>query len=405
MQKQALAGVKVCDFTWAIAGPFMTKYLADYGATVVRVESASRPCFLRFSGPYKDGEPGMDRSGYFAFFNSNKYSISLDLNNGNGLEVAKRLIAWADIVCENFTPGIMEKWNLGYEEIKKINPEVVMVRSSGQGQEGPYSKVPIGGNWLTSLTGFTWASGWPDRPPVQPFGVYTDFIAPRFAVAATLAALDYRRRTGIGQCLDISQLEAGMQLLSPLLLDYIVNDREERQKGNSSPCAAPHGVYPCCDGQWCAIAVFSPRQWEAFCQVLGNPKWTKDRKFATLLGRKKNEEELNNLVSKSTSTLNGREIVEQLQSLGVPAGMVQNTKDLRDDPQLKYRHAFWDIDHPILGKYCHLGQAAILSKTPARPRMPAPCLGQHTEYVCREFLKISNEEFVDLLARGAFGDF
>jgi crotonobetainyl-CoA:carnitine CoA-transferase CaiB-like acyl-CoA transferase len=403
MNRRALEGVKVLDFTWVVAGPLMTKYLADYGGTVIRIESLEHPCFLRTSGPYKDNEAGPDRSGYFAFLNSNKYSMLLKLDHPRGLEVARRLVSWADIVAESFVPGTLAKLGLGYEEIRKIKPDIIMVSCSGQGQTGPAARVPIAGNWLVALSGFPWFSGWPDRESVQPFGPYTDFIAPRYGAVAVLAALRYKQRTGKGQYIDFSQLEAGIQFLLPAILDYTANRRQSGSMGNASLSAAPHGVYPCSGGRWCAISVSNEDEWVAFCNVIGNRALAKEPRFATLLSRKQNEDDLNRLVSEWTIKFSPEEVMTATQEAGVPAGVVASAKDLSEDLQLRHRNHFWTLKHEGIGEYDHLGQASILSKTPARGEMPSPCLGEHTEYVCKQFLSMSDEEFVELLNEGILG--
>ena len=266
---QALKDVKVLDFTWVVAGPIMTKYLADYGATVLRVESRDKPCFLRTSGPFKDNIADLDHSGYFAFFNSNKYSISVRIDHPKGREVIRRLVLWADVIAESFRPGVLSKLRLDYASVCKIKPDIIMMSCSGQGQTGPAAAVPIAGNWLVALSGFPSFSGWPCGAPSQPFGPYTDFIGPRFGAVAILAALRYKRLTGKGQHIDLSQLEAGIQFLAPAFLDYGVNGRQPVRRGNADPAAAPHGVYPCAEGRWCAIAVCSDEEWRGFCLATG----------------------------------------------------------------------------------------------------------------------------------------
>lgn len=400
--KQALEGIKVADFGWAAAGPITTRYLAAHGATVVRVESAQRPDALRTSGPFKDKKAGVDRSGNFAILNANKYSISINLKNPQGKQVARKLIAWADIVSENFTPGVMERHELGYEEIRKINPHIIMLRTSNQGQTGSQAKQPGFGQHLVGLSGFSYYSGWPDGDPLG-FGMaYTDVITPRFAVAALMAALDYRRRTGKGQVLDIAQLETAIHFLSPQMLDYTVNGRIGSREGNRCPYACPHGVFPCRDeDSWCAIAVSTDDEWHSFKQVVDKP-WTEDIKFSTLLDRKRNEGELDRLISEWTVGFTAERLMELMQNAGVLAGVVKSAEDIISDPELKHRNSFWKMEHKIIGPLTHLGRPFTLSKTPAQPRMPAPCLGEHTEYVCTRLLGMPDDEFVELVASGAF---
>jgi benzylsuccinate CoA-transferase BbsF subunit len=403
MTEPALEGLKVVDFCWVAAGPIVSLYLAHHGATVVRIESMRRPDILRAVSPYKDNVPGVNRSGNWDFFNSGKLGMSINLSHPKGLEIAKKLVKWSDVVGESFAPGVIERLGLGYNELKKIKPDIIMYSSSNLGQTGPEARQPGYGVHLVSYSGFTHLTGWPDRLSTQPYGAYTDFLAPRFLVAALLAALDYRRRTGKGQYLDISQLECAVHFIAPAIMDYTVNKRVETRVGNKCPHAAPHGAYPCQgDDRWCAIAVFDDEEWDTLCQVMDNPDWTKRPEFTTLLSRKKNEEELNKKIGEWTRNFTAEELMEKLQSAGVPAGVVKNAADVQDDPQLAYRHYFWQLEHPEIGRHNYEGPGFILSKTPAEIERPAPLMGQHTEYVCREILGMSDEEFVDLLSQGVF---
>jgi len=403
MQKQPFAGVKVLDFSWGVAGPLVTKYLADYGATVVRIESPQRPCGTRVSPPFKDNVPGVDRAGYYAFFNANKYSLGLDLNHPQAREVARRLVAWADVVAESYSAGTMEKWGLGYESLKRIKPDIIMLSASSQGQDGPHASFSAFGIPLTGLAGFAHFTGWPDGSCLPLPSAYSDFISPRFAAATLIAALDYRRRTGKGQYIDCSQSEASIHFLAPAMLDYTFNGHQGERLGNASPYACPHGVF-CCQGEdrWCAIAVFNEQEWQALCQLC-NLDWSQDPRFSTLLNRKRNEDELNRLIEEWTVNFTAEEVMSEMQSRGIPAGVVQNARDLCLDPQLRERGYFWKLDHPVLGPFLHLGQPSRLSDTPAIPNMPAPCLGQHTEHVCTQMLHMSDEEFLELYQAGVFG--
>jgi benzylsuccinate CoA-transferase BbsF subunit len=403
--KEALEGLKVADFSWVLAGPLVTKHLADYGATVVRIESNKRLDIMRATLPYKDGRPGIDRGGYYAFYNSNKYDIALDLANLTGKEIARRLVAWSDIVVENFAPGTMENLGFGYEELKSIKPDIIMLRLSNQGQTGPYSRYASLGNQLVALSGFAHFTGWPDRDCLSLPLAYSDYFCPWLAVSALLAAVDYRDRTGKGQMIDISQFEASLQFIGPYLLECSANGSQQGRRGNSHPYAAPHGAYRCQgDDRWCTIAVMTDEQWRAFCRAIGNPVWTGESRFATVMERKKNEEELNGLVETWTSQRPAEEVMEIMQGHGVASGVVKNAQDIYEDPQLKERGHLWVLDHREMGAFSHLAQPSKLSATPAQPKMAAPCLGEHTEYVCTRLLGISDEEFVRLSAAGAFGD-
>jgi len=228
-------------------------------------------------------------------------------------------------------------------------------------------------------------------------------VASRFAASVLIAALDYRRRTGKGQYIDVSQLEASLQFLLPPILDYVVNGVIEGRRGNSSQYAAPHGVYGCKgDDRWCAIAVFTDEEWDAFCKAMGSPEWASEPRFSTLGKRKGNEESLNRLVETWTINHTAEEVMHILQGAGVCAGVVQSAEDLYGDKQLQSRDHLWKTHHNAIGTFSHLGQPFKLSETPARLRFPAPCLGEHTEYVCTNVLKLSTEEFVELDKNGAF---
>lgn len=404
MANGAFDGVKVADFSWSVVGPLTSKYLGDHGAAVVRIEAVDRPCILRTSPPFKDRKPGHNRAGYFAWYNPNKYSICLNLNKPEGREVAQRLVAWADIVVEAFSPGTMERWGLSYEELRKTKPDIIMLSTSSQGQNGHFAKFSSLGIPLVGLIGFSQFLGWPDHGPLPFPMAYSDTVTPRFAAAALIAALIYRHKTGEGQYIDIAQTEASLQFLAPMLLDYTVNKREGQMLGNSSPYAAPHGIYRCKgEDRWCAIAVFTDEEWQGLCGVLSNPAWTKEAKFATLLGRKENEAELNELIEAWTRNYTAVEVMTKLQTAGVAAGVVSNARDLYEDPQLEERGLFWKTEHKELGQFTSLGQAFRLSKTPAKLYRPAPLVGEHIEYVCTELLGMSDKEFVQLWQSGIFG--
>jgi len=293
---------------------------------------------------------------------------------------------------------------LSYEEIKKINPNALMLSSSSQGQTGPHAKFAALGIPLVGLAGFSQFLGWPDGGHLPFPMAYTDAVSPRLAVTALIAALIYKRRTGRGQYIDVSQVESSLQFLAPMILNYTANGREGQLLGNAHPAAAPHGIYRC-KGQerWCAIAVFSDQQWRAFCDVLGNPAWVKENRFATFLNRKENEQELNQLIEQWTIDRSPEEVMTEMQAAGVLAGVVKNAKDLYEDPQLRAGQIFWETEHRELGKFTSLGQAFRLSRTPARLFRAAPLIGEHTEYVCTELLEISAEEFEKLRQSGAFG--
>jgi benzylsuccinate CoA-transferase BbsF subunit len=402
MDNSVFSGIKIVGFSWAMVGVLTMKYFADYGATVIRIETGKRPDVSRTSPPFKDGRPGMNRAGYFNYFSANMLSMTLNMSNPLAFGVAKKLIGQSDIVMENFTPGIMEKWGLGYEALKEIKPDIIMLRQNGFGLFGPYAHLPAFGMVLAAVAGLPNFIGWPDRGPL-PMGVgaYTDCISPRFASAAVIAALEYRNRTGKGQLLDLSQLETAIYFILPAILEYVTNGREPLLMGNTCPYAVPHGVYPCKGkDRWCTIAVFNDEQWFQLCKVIGKPEYIYDSRFKTLLKRKENEKEVDGFVSEWTLHLTPEEVMAQMQAAGVPSGVVENAADLFSDPQLRQRGLFWPLNHTEMGLFTHLGANFKLSKTPAQPEMPSPCLGEHTEHVCTKILGMSDDEFVKLLEAG-----
>lgn len=399
----ALQGIKVADFSHLTAGPLSMAFLADHGAEVVRVESNLAVDGQRTSPPFRDDIPGINRTANFAWVNRNKYGVTLNLKHPQGKALAHRLVAWADVVADSFKPGTMARLGLGYEELASVNPGLVMVSTSGQGQTGPHASQPMTGIQLTALAGLDHLTGFPHGEPIGIYGAYTDLTTPRFIVALVLAALDYRRRTGKGQYLDVSQYECGgVHMVAPFILDYTANGRDSGRRGNRHPAAAPHGVYPCRgQDQWCTLAVFTDAEWQALCRVAGATLWADDARFATLAGRKRYEEDLDACIGAWTSSYLPEEFMRVLQAAGVAAGRVETCRDLFEDPQLQYRHAFWTLDHPEIGPHANQTAAFQLSKTPAMPRMPSPLQGQHNEYVYTQLLGLSDEEFVSLIASGA----
>lgn len=404
MSEKALEGVKVADFSWMAAGPQTIRYLAFLGAQVVRVESKTRVDPARTFGPFRDDILGLDRSVLTATGHTNKYGITLNLRHPGGVEVAKRLVAWADIAAENFAPGTMEGFGLGYEELRQVKPDIIMISLSNLGQTGPLASRPGAGAQLQALSGFTDIIGWPDRTPAGPYFAYTDYIAPYFGAVALLAALDYRRQTGRGMYFDLSQFETGLHFLAPALLDYSANGREAQRMGNRCPYAAPHGAYRCRgDDRWCAIGVFTDGEWRAFCRVIGNPPWTEAPRFSTLMARLENVDEMDRLVGEWTAGHSAEEVMALMQEAGVAAGVVQNAQDLAQDVQLRHRQFYRHIDnHREIGSYEYLDLPFTLSHPPPLEGRSAPCLGEHNEFVCREFLGMSDDEFVRLIQEGAF---
>ena len=396
-----LEGLKVLDFCWVAAGPMTTGYLVEYGATVVRIESHAHPDTLHNSPPFGSEGRGPNRSGYYANYNASKYAFGLNMAHPKAINIVKRFVAWADLVTENFTPGTMEKWGLGYDELRTLKPEVILFSTSMLGRGGPYSRQPGFGPVLSSLSGMTGLTGWPDRAPTNPYGAYTDFVVPRLALPTIIAALDYRRRTGRGQHLDMAQLEAALHFMAPPMLQYALNGHEPERAGNRHPAAAPHGAYPCQgEDRWCTIACMTDAHWQALCQAMECPAWTQDERFATVLGRKAHEDELDARLGEWTQRWEADALMHALQQAGVPAGVVHTNRGVIEDAQLQHRGHFVYLDHPGVGRHPVQRSEFRLSQAAAEHRWAAPLIGQHTAQVCKEILGMSEDEIATLMAEG-----
>jgi len=400
-QKWIFEGIKVLDFTTGAVGPLTTKYLSDHGASVVHVESRRRPDVTRTAGPFKDGISDLDYCAWQPNYHTSKYGLTLNMDLPKGKDLAWKLIDWCDILAEGFTPEVMKNWGMDYESVRKVKPDIIYFSTCQMGQYGPHAGFRGYGNHAAAVGGFAHMLGWPDEEPAVPWGAYTDFISPRFGGSALLAALDYRRRTGKGQYIDLAQFECGVTFQAPVIMDYKINGRVQTRNGNKVPGAAPHGAYACeGNDRWVAIAVTSEEEWQAFCRVIGEPEWAKESRFQTLTGRKENEDELNTLVEEWTKNLPPEEVMRLMQASGVPVGVVKNEEDLLEDPQLKHRDHFKTLNHEVIGPHLYDGVLFRLSKSPQGPRWAGPSLGQHIEKVLNEFLGISLDEISDLMAEG-----
>ena len=309
---------------------------------------------------------------------------------------------WCDIMTESFTPEVMGKWGLDYDNVSKVRSDIIYLSTCMQGKKGPRSRVPGYGTMLTGLTGIDEITGWPDRSPSPPWDAYTDAICPRFNIAGVLAALEYRRRTGKGQLVEQSQYESSLHFVAPLIMDYFTNSHIATRKGNRLDYASPHGVFPCKgDDSWIALAVFNDDQWKQLCFAIGQPTWSLDARFATLRDRKENEDELESLLAEWTSHLAALEVESILQKVDVPCSAVEKAQDLFEDKQLEHRNFFTWLEHPEIGLMPYEPQSTyIMSKTPREICRPSPCLGEHNEYVLKEILDYTNEDVSDFIADG-----
>jgi benzylsuccinate CoA-transferase BbsF subunit len=394
-----LAGVRVIDFSWIGAGSYTTKILADLGAEVIKIESSQRLDTLRVTKPFKDGKPGVNRSGYFADRNSSKRSMTLNVKDPRGLALAKRLIRDANLVTNNFTPGVMEKLGLGYEAVKALSERIVYASMSMQGADGP-EKNDLGyGLTIAALTGLQHMTGLPDRQPAGTGTNYPDHIPnPGHAAFAILVALRHQRRTGQGQFIDLAQMEPTLAMLGPSLMNYTVNGVIDGRHGNARPGHAPSGVYPCAgQDRWIAIEVCDDGQWKKLAAVLSLP--TPDE-WACMAGRLQHRDAIDAEVAKRTALHDVAALMQTLQAAGVPAGAVYDARDVRHDPQLAQRRHWVTLDHPEMGPSTYNAPPYRFSNAHSEPTSPAPLLGQHTAEICRDLLGLDDVEIRQLSAEG-----
>jgi len=439
-----LEGIRVCDFTWVGAGPIATSLLAQLGADVIKVESATRPDVLRLTGPFKGGRcEGLERSGYFASRNPNKRSIALNMSRPEARKVALDLIGSSDILIDNFRVGQMEKWGLGWGDVRPINPRLIYVTMNLQGSAGPHSGYMGFGVNLNALCGLTYRCGFPGQAPFGTGTHYTDHVmVPAHALFGIFAALIDREVTGEGQTVEISQLEAAICMKPSDAMAWAAHKEILGPLGLGDPQAAPHGVFVAEPGgtsgcrealasgrgrypRWLAVAVFSDEQWAAFKRVMGNPAWAESETFAHLDGRKKNEAELNASIEAwtrgpgpdsqtpdaATAGEHGhgpqrdpsdraRELADRLASEGVSAGPVNDAQDVVCDEHLRVRRFWHVLEHPEMGPTLYNRGPIVFSETPLEMRSAAPLLGQHTREVLTGLLGYDDDEVDELTRRG-----
>ncbi len=384
-----LDGIRILDFTWVLAGPYATRLLADFGAEVIKVQPPAV-------------EP-QDRiaQGYEANWNRNKLGVSLDLSKPEGLALARRLVAISDAVVENFSPRVMANWDLDYENLRKIRPAIIMLSMSTMGNTGPERNYTGFGPTVQAISGMTYLTSYPGRPPSGLGFAYADHVAGLYGAMALFGALEHRRKTGEGQYIDLSQVESMVNLMGPALLEHGLTGTPPGPQENRSSHSAPHGAYRCRgEDRWCAIDVRSEADWQGLCQALGNPFWTKDSRFTALSDRLDNADELDRLVEAWTLQQTAEEVMDSLQKAGVTAGTVQDADDLARDPQLIDRDFFVELDHPELGRTISDASPIRLSNSPAEYHRPAPIRGQDNEYAFGKLLGLSQEEMARLRSQG-----
>jgi crotonobetainyl-CoA:carnitine CoA-transferase CaiB-like acyl-CoA transferase len=297
----------------------------------------------------------------------------------------------------------MERFGLGYDELKKIKPDIIMVRSCGYGHTGPMAKQAGFGMTLAAYAMTYSIAGWPDRGPVPVSSYYSDQLSPLLGILGMVAAIDYRRRTGKGQCIDQSQIESTLNYLAPVILDHSLNKRSFTLSGNKCDHAAPHGVYRCKgEERWVAIEVFTDEEWQSFCKVIGSPAWSRDSRFGTLSGRVKNSDELDGLVETWTVNYTPEQVMVMMQDVGVGAGVVSNARDIYEDIQLKHYRYFREVEHPLMGKITYAHPPSVKLSDVDSQVGRSSILGEHNEFVCKEILGFSDETYKNLVRDKVF---
>lgn len=402
-RSQALAGVKVVEFGAYAAGPHIGKMLATFGATVLHIESKQRPDGFRLQyPPFYKGEAGINHSGCFAMFNDSKYGVTLDLKNGGGIDLARQLIGWADVVIENMRPGVMRRLGLGPAELRAINPGIVMLSSCNMGQTGPRANTPGFGSQLSALAGFCGLTGEQDGLPMLLYGPYIDYIASSLGAAAVLAGVDRQCRSKVGVHLDLAQYEAGLHFLADALFDYHQHGVVAARRGNEDSEAVPHDSYPCRNDQWMVISCTSDLEFGALCDAMGRPDLATDSRFAQAVQRRENRRELDAIIAGWTRDRPADDTALLLQGKGVFAYRVNSISALFHDPQLLARRVWRTRTHAAMGDMVSFFSAFDLSLTPGDVRKAAPCLGADNEYVFRELLGLDAETFQTYAANRAF---
>jgi crotonobetainyl-CoA:carnitine CoA-transferase CaiB-like acyl-CoA transferase len=425
MASLPLEGIRVIDMTVVWSGTFTTMMLADMGAEVIRVESTmfapygTRGVVLRPSAAllktrgmvttgYPNREAGERPYNRIAFFNvhaRNKLSMTVDYMQPKGMEILKKLVKMSDIFVENNAYGVVARLGLGYEKLKEIKPDIIMISMPGFGNSGSYAGRVGLGRHLECIAGHTLLRGYVDADPTWTTEVYhCDAAAGAIAAFAAVTALHYRQRSGKGQFIDVAQIETIIPQLGEFIMDYTMNQRVQQTLGNRHPWAAPCGLYLCQgEDRWIAITVFSDEEWQGLCRAMGNPSWTSDERFSDTLSRWRNQDELDKHLSEWTRQHQDYELMGLLQNEKVAAGLVMDERDCYDDPHLKERGYFEEVTHAECGTHLYPGMLWKLSKTPGSIRRPPCRLGEHNEYVYKELLKVSDEEYAELESEGHIG--
>ena len=387
-----LEGLRIVEMGQLIAIPAAMKMLADMGAQVIRLESCRRLESYRTDSLFQNDVTGdfWNRGANFYEQNRNKLGITLDLNHPTGLALLRELISVSDIFAENFTPRVIKNFQLEYDDLRQLNPDIIMVSSTGYGFDGPWANFGATGPATEGASGLAYSTGYKNGPPVMSEIPYTDYTGAEHTIFAIMAALMHRQATGIGQFVDVSQTETSTATIPEFLMDYTVNNRVIPRNGNQDPNISPQGCYPCKgDDRWIVISIFNDEEWEALCKELNSPELTSDPRFSNVEGRLKHHDEINVLIAEVTTQWDNQELMEVLQTSGIPAGAVLDGQELLFNQHLQTRN-FYEIvpHHPTTGMppLPYASRPWKFSETPQITPKSAPIMGEHNKSV-----------FVDLL--------
>ena len=408
MPNLPLQGIRVLDFCQMWAGPHATEWLSVMGAEVIKLETNIRIDYMRTVGaPAGLAGTGPNVGSAFATLNWGKKSIVLNMTHPKAQELARRLIKICDVVAENFGGGVLERWGLGYAEMKKIKPDIIYFAGSGYGRSGPYKERPAYAEIVDAYTGATFANGYPGGEPcVVGVSPWTDAAQAAHGAFAMLTALYHRMETGEGQFIDAAMIEGAGNFLGEMVMGYILNGNPGERSGNRDAIMAPHGCYPCKmsqdEAEWVAIAVSTRQEWEALCNLMDNPAWTRLDEFDDELNRWKNQTELDRRLAEWTRQFGAYELADRLQKAGIAACASLSTKQLTHDPQMAARQFFLEVEHAVLGKVLLSGLPFRFSDSPRGNYTVAPLLGEHNQYVFGQLLGLSTEEINRLTAENVF---
>lgn len=404
-----LDGIRILDLSWSLAGPYATMALGDFGAEIIKIEApanydqARGPVDRYDWRPYPEDRSmgrAFNQSSLFNKPNRNKLGITLDLSQQEGRDAFSRLVRVSDVVIENFSARVLTKLGINYERLREIKPDIILVSMPAFGLEGPERDYIAYGSSLEMIAGLVSLRGYGDGMPVRSALNYGDPNAGLHAVGAVMTALMHREKTGEGQHVEIAQMEILISMIGEFVLDYTMNGRIDEPTGNHHPSMAPHNVYQCAgDDRWLAIAVGSDEEWRTLCTIMERPDLAEDPRFATVLGRKVNEDALDAEISAWTADKDAQTLFRALADAGIAAGPALANEQLFEDPQLAHRGFFVPITHPATGTHLYPGTPADFSRTPYQIRMPAPLFGQHNREVLRDIAGLTDAEIDDLAAK------